>query len=377
MLAIINNAVRSSMNSVAFLATSTVASVTQVRFAHKKVVSSKTHMQDSPGKRLGAKKYEGQEVKTGQILYRQRGTKWYPGFNVGIGKDHTLFALEPGFVKYYLDPFHPKRKFIGVALKKDDKLPYPHFDPTPRRLGRVVLKGRDAADEAEYLPRKVSLVKPKIEESLTKREENRQSKLENFKKTIPNFIPDLSAEELSTAALRLLKIDGYLRGGKSLEDSRYAATYYFNYDPKLSNKRGEITTEDVESQSAAYKSLADKVDSAIMFDARYNLVKNLTEEEAIAMRTESVARLEALIPDITKPITKEVKEEAFEILSRPCFSLRQQIALKRKFLKPTLPVTPETVGTEKDKDVIAIPKMNIVTRRVETIYRKKNAFLSK
>lgn len=377
MLATINNAVRSSMNGVASIASFTVASVTQVRFAHKKVVSSKTHMQDSPGKRLGAKKYEGQEVKTGQILYRQRGTKWYPGFNVGIGKDHTLFALEPGFVRYYLDPFHPKRKFIGVALKKEDKLPYPHFDPTPRRLGRIVLKGRDAVDEAEYLPRKVSLIKPKIEESLSKREENRQTKLENFKTAIPTFIPDLSPEDLSTAAVRLLKIDGYLRGGKSLADSRYAATHYFNYDLKLSNRRGEISAEEVESQSSAYRSLAEKIDSAIMFDARFNLVKNLTEEEADVMRKESVARLETLIPDITKPITKKVKDEAFEILSRPCFNLKQQLTLKRKFLKPTLPVTTETVGTEKDKGVIAIQKMNVVTRRIETIYRKKNAFLPK
>lgn len=374
MLTSFRNAVRLSVdNIVSFVS----VSKTQVRHAHKKVVSSKTHMQDSPGKRLGAKKYESQEVKTGQILYRQRGTKWYPGFNVGIGKDHTLFALEPGFVRYYLDPFHPKRKFIGVALKKEDKLPYPHFDPTPRRLGRIVLKGRDASDEAAYLPRKVELLKPKIDEGLTKREENRKTKLETYKNTLLTFegLKNLTETEQELSAQRLLKVDGYLRGGKSLEDARYAATYFYVYDLKLALKRKELTEEEFSKKSEEYKILATKVDAEIMFDAHYKLVKNLAPVEMEALRTESIAKLQELIPNITKPISKQTKAQAMEILSRPCFNLKQQLALKRKFMKPTLPITEETVGSEKDKKVVIIQKMNIETRQVETIYRKKNAFL--
>lgn len=349
----------------------------QIRFAHKKVVSSKTHMQDSPGKRLGPKKYEGQEVKVGQIIYRQRGTRWYPGINVGIGKDHTLFALEPGFVKYYVDPFHPKRKFIGIALKKDDVLPYSHFDPTPRRLGKVVLTDFRAEKEAEYLPRKIQLLQPKINDALRKREENRISKKDSFIKQFENYesLKSLSSEEILLAADRLLKIDGYLRGGKSLEDSRYYTTFNYKYDINLSSKTGKISKEDAEKKINDYLKISQIVDNTLMFDAKFRLTENLTTEQLEALKTESIAKLESLIPDVTKPISKKVKQEALSILEKPCFSLKDQIRLKRRFLKPTLPETPETVGTAKDKKVVVIQKMNIETRRVETIYRKKNAFL--
>ncbi len=68
--------------------------------AHKKGVGSTRNGRDSESKRLGVKKYGGETVKTGNILVRQRGTKFHPGNNVGIGKDDTLFALIPGKVKF-------------------------------------------------------------------------------------------------------------------------------------------------------------------------------------------------------------------------------------------------------------------------------------
>lgn len=69
-------------------------------FASKKGVSSTKNGRDSIGRRLGAKKADGQIVKAGNIIYRQRGTKIYPGENVGMGKDHTLYSLIDGKVKY-------------------------------------------------------------------------------------------------------------------------------------------------------------------------------------------------------------------------------------------------------------------------------------
>ena len=69
-------------------------------FAHKKAQTSTQNGRDSEGRRLGAKVGDGQLVSAGSILYRQRGTKIYPGTNVGMGKDHTLFALVNGTVKY-------------------------------------------------------------------------------------------------------------------------------------------------------------------------------------------------------------------------------------------------------------------------------------
>jgi len=68
--------------------------------AHKKAGGSSNNGRDSAGRRLGVKKYGGEHVLAGNIIIRQRGTKWYPGANVGMGKDHTLFALVEGQVKF-------------------------------------------------------------------------------------------------------------------------------------------------------------------------------------------------------------------------------------------------------------------------------------
>ncbi|MEE3392976.1 MAG: 50S ribosomal protein L27 [Lachnospiraceae bacterium] len=69
-------------------------------FAHKKGVGSTKNGRDSESKRLGAKKADGQHVLAGNILYKQRGTKIYPGVNVGIGGDDTLFAKVDGVLRY-------------------------------------------------------------------------------------------------------------------------------------------------------------------------------------------------------------------------------------------------------------------------------------
>jgi large subunit ribosomal protein L27 len=68
--------------------------------AHKKAGGSSRNGRDSAGRRLGIKLYGGQEAIAGNILARQRGTKWHPGANVGLGKDHTLFALVDGRVEF-------------------------------------------------------------------------------------------------------------------------------------------------------------------------------------------------------------------------------------------------------------------------------------
>ena len=68
--------------------------------AHKKSGGSSSNGRDSAGRRLGVKKFGGQKVAAGNIIIRQRGTKFYPGANVGMGKDHTLFALTDGRVAF-------------------------------------------------------------------------------------------------------------------------------------------------------------------------------------------------------------------------------------------------------------------------------------
>jgi large subunit ribosomal protein L27 len=68
--------------------------------AHKKAGGSSRNGRDSESKRLGVKKFGSETVRAGNIIVRQRGTKWYPGDNVGLGKDHTLFALCDGRVAF-------------------------------------------------------------------------------------------------------------------------------------------------------------------------------------------------------------------------------------------------------------------------------------
>lgn len=81
-------------------------------FASKKGVGSTKNGRDSIAKRLGAKKADGEFAKAGSIIYRQRGTKIHPGFNVGRGGDDTLFALIDGVVKY--EQFAKNRKRVSV-----------------------------------------------------------------------------------------------------------------------------------------------------------------------------------------------------------------------------------------------------------------------
>ena len=80
--------------------------------AHKKAGGSSRNGRDSAGRRLGVKKFGGQAVIAGNIIVRQRGTKFHPGENVGMGKDHTLFALCDGNVSFRQKA--GKRMFVSV-----------------------------------------------------------------------------------------------------------------------------------------------------------------------------------------------------------------------------------------------------------------------
>ena len=82
--------------------------------AHKKAGGSSRNGRDSAGRRLGVKKFGGQEVIGGNIIVRQRGTKVYPGVNVGMGKDHTLFATIEGRVRFHDGKLG--RKYVSVDM---------------------------------------------------------------------------------------------------------------------------------------------------------------------------------------------------------------------------------------------------------------------
>jgi large subunit ribosomal protein L27 len=80
--------------------------------AHKKGGGSSRNGRDSKSKRLGVKRFDGEAVTSGSILVRQRGTKFKPGQNVGLGRDHTIFATIDGYVKF--ETVRDRRKQISV-----------------------------------------------------------------------------------------------------------------------------------------------------------------------------------------------------------------------------------------------------------------------
>ncbi|KAJ0405177.1 hypothetical protein P43SY_001382 [Pythium insidiosum] len=91
------------------------------RWATKKAGGSTKNGRDSESKRLGLKKFGGEKVLAGNIIIRQRGTKYHPGRGVGIGKDHTIFATRDGFVRFWYN-VPKKRQEVSV---KDTPLPNP------------------------------------------------------------------------------------------------------------------------------------------------------------------------------------------------------------------------------------------------------------
>ena len=85
--------------------------------AHKKAGGSSRNGRDSQSKRLGVKKFGGQDVIGGNIIIRQRGTRVYPGANVGLGRDHTLFATADGRVRFHSGKLNRKYVSVDVAVQ--------------------------------------------------------------------------------------------------------------------------------------------------------------------------------------------------------------------------------------------------------------------
>jgi large subunit ribosomal protein L27 len=88
--------------------------------AHKKGMGSSRNNRDSQGQRLGVKRYDGELVIPGTIILRQRGTRFHPGRNVGLGRDYTIYSLIRGKVKF--EPYaKPRRKQVSVYAEQQDE----------------------------------------------------------------------------------------------------------------------------------------------------------------------------------------------------------------------------------------------------------------
>jgi len=123
-----------------------------VRTATKRAAGSTRNGGGSPGKRLGLKKFSDQEVHPGCIIVRQRGTTFHAGQHVGMGRDHTLFALTPGYVRFYKgqSPQGKERKYVGIVMNRGEALPRNEADRGRSRFfGETELTGNPDAQASQ------------------------------------------------------------------------------------------------------------------------------------------------------------------------------------------------------------------------------------
>ncbi|KAG8785113.1 60S ribosomal protein L27 [Serendipita sp. 398] len=119
----------------------------QLRTATKRAGGTIKNNGSSPGKRLGVKKFTDEFVRPGAIIVRQRGTKFHAGQHVLMGRDHTLYAAVPGFVRFYVQTAGRfSRRYVGLVLDKTEKLPRDEAaHGRSRYFGLVELTGAEPA----------------------------------------------------------------------------------------------------------------------------------------------------------------------------------------------------------------------------------------
>lgn len=354
--------------------------ITQIRTATKRVSGSKTNKNDSAGRRLGPKAYEGHFVKPGQIIMRQRGTKIHPGENVDIGKDHTIYAVEPGFVRFYYDPFHPLRKYVGVALKKDLTLPTPHFSPRVRRFGfEEILNVEEAEIEENHMSRKEYLQQPELQKIKQSKEEIYQSMFSKFRSSLTEgFNVSLKEDDLNLITSRLVNIWQFINLGQSIEESRIQASYNILHDLKLQRKRGEILESQWSELDSHYRKIFQSFDEEISVDVSGEVIKYELPEVRQARRNEIFETLDSRY--YLKLLSVEDRKSISSLILSPgIFTKKEQIQLEKKYLPEVLPLTiPESIVEDIDpnsppKDVTLTRVFDDKSRKIKIVGRRNDA----
>ncbi|CAK9442175.1 mitochondrial 54S ribosomal protein bL27m [Lodderomyces beijingensis] len=334
-----------------------------VRTATKRAAGSRTNNKDSAGRRLGPKVPEGHPIKVGQIIMRQRGTKIHPGENTKIGVDHTIYAVEPGYVRFYFDPFHPRRKYVGVALKKDIRLPKEHFAPNLRRFGYVPISDADEAEaEENWKSRKEELATPRLEKQARKKAGARQHNLMKIAASIQDkFSTNWAQDTIDRAAVRLVNIYELILAGESLEAARIQETYNNLYDLRLQFRKGQLTQQQFENGKLEYQKLAATVDDHLGISVDGTLFKSMSSEEHKRLQTELREQLQQLFQ--TKATEPSYRPEAAALVETPgAFNAEERNELRNRYLPKVLPLhTPGSVLTDID---LKNPPENVKVQRV-------------
>jgi large subunit ribosomal protein L27 len=360
---------------------SSLNQVNQVRTATKRVSGSRTNKNDSAGRRLGPKAYEGNFVKTGQIIMRQRGSKIHPGENVEIGRDHTIFALEPGYVRFYYDPFHPLRKYVGVALKKDLKLPTPHFEPRVRRFGyEPLLDEKSIQQEEQHMTRKEALAQEHVQKEIELSKALKQQRIKEYSTSIKQFNLEYNDSELELVFERLYNISELVKlEQQSLAEAKIQVTFDYVYDLKLKLNRGEITQQEYQQSREKYCAIAENTDNLIDVGKQGNIYKHVTEETRAQQAQEIENTLKSNYTN--KLLSQKDRAEIAKLIETPgIFTTRTQLKLKTRYLPEVIPLTvAESVITDIDpehppKGVIVKRIFDEKTRKTSLVGRPKQAY---
>lgn len=355
-----------------------IGGFSQVRTATKRVSGSKTNKNDSAGRRLGPKVFENNFVNPGEIIMRQRGTKIHPGENTAIGRDHTIFAMEPGYVRFYLDPFHPLRKFVGVALKKDIKLPVNHFDPRIRRFGyEEILDEAEAKKEEDHMSRKEYLAQPELKEMAEKRAAEESEWTAKLLQQVQQEFPDIAQPE--KAARRLFQIGSLIKTGQTLEEARDQVTFNELFELQLAFRRNDISQEELDSKIEEYKRFASELNTALAMDHKAQIHKPYSETEVKSKRQEILARLESEFTNIV--LKDDHKATINSLLNTPgIFSHEEIVEYRHKFIPKILPESvPGTVldipkGQKLPPNAVVVRTFNPFTKSYRRVVRTKDAF---
>ncbi|XBW37808.1 hypothetical protein QEN19_003384 [Hanseniaspora menglaensis] len=391
---------------------------TAKRTAAKRAGTSKTSNLDSPGQRLGPKRQENQYVTPQEVIFTQRGTKFYPGENAYIGRDHTINSTEYGFVRYYFDPFHPRRRFIGIALSMDSVLPRDHFLPTERRFGNILLDSRNPREEQQINdlihsridysnnPKDVEK-KEKIQQQMRERIQDHKVKETKFKTKLHEGLNLIWGEEFVSSLNETDKefVDNFVysmfKKYQNSENIEAAYEYTYNefvYDNALKSKRGDLN-ETVNTKRQViipkyytYKptinaELATKIQETIDF-AKFDqtLILKISEKEKLAKK-------DALIQDAMslKPFLYTLENDNFKKLTslldckqnavvNQIFNKKELAELKDSIFVTQLPVSWDNVilSDKKDKKAVPMKLYNDKTKELEDVLinkfsMKKNA----
>jgi large subunit ribosomal protein L27 len=385
------------------------------RTATKRAGGGKTNNKDSAGRALGAKKVELQFVQANEVLMKQTGTKFFGGENTFSGRDHTINSSAPGYVRFYIDPFHPKKRFVGVALSKDSVLPRGHFLPKERRFNNIKLNPREKIEMKlinnllESAPR--FFTHPREQRKIFRIQQNMKDRIAHYdaKQTRFNnlikeqkvleglwgedFVKTLSAEENQFVVEFLYLMQNKFEYSHNIDAAFEYTKNEIKYDNKLQEKRSASPTDvNIKYQyiipryydySVKYnEALAKKIQETVDFNKLdLDIIKKIPSQEKEAKKAQLIEEVSNIKPFLYTKNNANFKKITSMLsiknaLIKQVFDNTELNQLKNKLFPEVLPSSWEGVLStdKKDRNAIAKKMYDPDTKTFEDVLVSKFAF---